>query len=97
MKGSNNHGVEPLGAHLVGHEEVVEVHAGMDRVVHDDKKDTRGRFSHIGMPAVEQDRNVMIPVQENERLLVNNNEEGVDKLPIKNFVSLLFRRGTSNA
>jgi hypothetical protein len=53
----------------------------MDRVVHDDKKDTRWRFGRIGMPAVEQDRNVMIPVQEDEWFLVNNNEEGVDELP----------------
>ena len=43
------------------------------------------------MPAVEQDRNVMIPMQENEGLLVNDNKEGIKEFAdIKEVVSLVF-------
>jgi hypothetical protein len=34
------------------------------------------------MPAIEQNRDVMVPMQEDERLLVNNNKEGIDKLAV---------------
>ena len=79
LKRCDNHGVQPLGAHFGGHEKVVKVHAGMNRIVYRDEKDTGGRHGHVRMPAVEQDRNVMIPMQENEGLLVNDNIKKVSK------------------
>jgi len=92
LKRCDNHGVQPLGAHFGGHEKVIKVHhAGMNRIVHRDEKDTGGRHGHVGMPAVEQDRNVMIPMQENEGLVVNDNKEGIKEFAdIKEVVSLVF-------
>ena len=55
----------------------------MDRVVHDDKKDTVRRSGHIGMPAVQQDGNVVVPVQENEFFLVNDNKKGIEEFSVK--------------
>jgi len=55
----------------------------MYRVVHDDKEDSRRRYCHVGMPAVQQDGNVMVPMQENQVLFVNDNEEGIQQLTAK--------------
>ena len=76
------HWIEPLGSELDGHEEIVEVHAGMDGVVHDDEKDSRWACRHVRMPAVQKDRDVMIPVKEDELLFVDDNEERVKKLTV---------------
>jgi len=34
------------------------------------------------MPAVEQDGNVVVPMKENERLLMNNDEKGVKEFTV---------------
>jgi hypothetical protein len=52
----------------------------MNTVVHDNKENSRWGCSHIGMPTVEQNCDVMVPVEKNERLLVDYNKEGVDEL-----------------
>lgn len=52
LENRNNDGVEPLGAHLHGHQKVVSVHRGMNTVVHDDKENTGRRGCHVRMVAV---------------------------------------------
>lgn len=50
----------------------------MNRIVHHHKEDARRRFGDVRMPAVEQDRNMMVPMQEDEGLLVNDDEECIN-------------------
>ena len=52
----------------------------MDRVVHGTKHNAGRGLGDVGMPAVQQDRNVVVPVQENEFLFVNDDEKGVYEL-----------------
>jgi hypothetical protein len=74
--------IEPLGLEFDGHQKVVKVHDGMDSKVHGDKKEPSRGLGHICMPAIQQDRNVVIPVQENERFLVNDNKESVKEFAV---------------
>lgn len=52
----------------------------MDTIVHSDKEQTCRRLGDICMPAIQKHRDVMVPVQENKRLLVDHNEECINKL-----------------
>lgn len=52
----------------------------MYAVVHDYEKDAGRRGCHVGMPAVQEDSDMMVPVQENERFFVNDDEKGVNEL-----------------
>mmetsp|Transcript_86991 Transcript_86991/g.130436 ORF Transcript_86991/g.130436 Transcript_86991/m.130436 type:complete len:109 (-) Transcript_86991:344-670(-) len=52
----------------------------MNTVVHDDKENPRWRCSDIGMPTVKEDCDVVVPVEKNEGLLVDNDEEGINEL-----------------
>ena len=71
--------VEPLRSELHRHQEIVTIHDCMDGVVHHNKEDSRWRCRHVRMPAVQKDGDVMVPVEEDQRLLVNNNKERIDK------------------
>ena len=55
-------GVEPLGTPLHCHQKVVSVHDCMNRVVHDDEEKTTGAGGCVGMPAVEDDSDMMVPM-----------------------------------
>jgi hypothetical protein len=74
--------IEPLGLHSHCHEEVVEIHHGVNTIVHGDEESTRRRVVHVGMPREEKHRNVMIPVKEHKRLLMNHNKEGIKKFTV---------------
>ena len=76
------HGWQPLGFNVTRHEAVIEVHNGVDAVIHHDKENTGRTGGDIGMPAVQQDGNVMVPVQENQFFLVDNDKKGVDQLAV---------------
>jgi len=70
---------KPLGDGLDGLQEVVEIHDGMDSVVHGGKIVAVTGFSDIGVPAEEEYSNVVVPVQEDKRLLSQDNEHSVDE------------------
>lgn len=74
----NKHRVEPTRLWLYCDQEIVEIHARMNGIIHDDKKETRRRHGHVRMPAVQQDSDVVIPVQEDEGLFVNDNKECIN-------------------
>eukprot|EP00981_Chlorochromonas_danica_P000288 scaffold67_cov180-Ochromonas_danica.AAC.2 len=71
---------EPLGDLLESLETVVEVHDGVHGVVHGDEVESCARHGHIGVPAEDQHGDVVVPVQEDQRLLAQDNEDGVDQL-----------------
>mmetsp|Transcript_8248 Transcript_8248/g.16576 ORF Transcript_8248/g.16576 Transcript_8248/m.16576 type:complete len:217 (-) Transcript_8248:413-1063(-) len=73
----DHHWWQPFWFAVTGHEAVVKIHNGVDAIVHHHEKDTRRTCCHIGMPAIEQDCNMMVPMQENQFLLVNDNEKRV--------------------
>ena len=77
LEDGNVHGLECFGFAINGHEKVVTVHDGMDGVVHDAKYEGLGGPDNIRVPAVEEDRYVMVPMEENEWFLVNDNKKGV--------------------
>jgi hypothetical protein len=52
----------------------------VDGVVHADEEDARWGGGHVGMPAVKEYGNVMVPVQKYERFLVDYDEEGIKQL-----------------
>mmetsp|Transcript_16633 Transcript_16633/g.42987 ORF Transcript_16633/g.42987 Transcript_16633/m.42987 type:complete len:284 (+) Transcript_16633:454-1305(+) len=54
----------------------------MHRVVHRYKVDPSWHLPDVGMPAVQQHREVMIPVQEADRPPPQNQEHGVDELEV---------------
>jgi len=75
----DENGVEPFGSAFDGHEKVVPVHDGMDAVIHHNEEESAGRGGDVGMPAVEKDGDVMIPMKKNEGLFVNDDEECVEQ------------------
>lgn len=53
----------------------------MNSIIHDDKKEARWRHGHVRMPAVQQNGDVVVPVQEDEWLFVNDDEERINQFP----------------
>lgn len=56
---------------------VVGVHDGVDQVVHGHEPAAASHHVFVGVPGVEQHGNVMVPVEEDEFLLPQDNEESV--------------------
>jgi len=63
-----------------GPRRVVRVHHRVYRVVHDDEPPGGRRELHVREPRVQQHGDVMIPVQEDERLLAEHDEYRVAEL-----------------
>lgn len=78
------HGIEPLGLHFHGHQKVVAVHDGVDGVVHGGHVDANGRGVGVSVPRVEEDGDVMVPVQKQNVLLVNHQEKRIDQFTANN-------------
>jgi len=70
---------KPLGDGLTSLQEVVEIHDGMNSVVHGREVVTITGFSDVAVPSKNQHSNVMVPVQEDKRLLSQDNEHSVDE------------------
>ena len=73
-------GLEPLGLAVNGHEKVVKVHDGVNTIVHGAKDHARGGIVEITKVAKGQYRDVVVPMQKDERLFVDNDKERVNKL-----------------
>jgi len=68
-------GRDTFGPHLDGGEEVVAIHDSMDGIVHGHKVETSGRSVGVRVPAEEQDGDVVVPVEEDEFLLLSEEKE----------------------
>lgn len=55
-------GVEPLRTPLHRHQKVVSIHDRVNRVVHNDEEKSTGAGGDVGMPAVKEDSDVMVPM-----------------------------------
>ncbi|CAI6351665.1 unnamed protein product [Macrosiphum euphorbiae] len=74
LTGSDEHG-HLLGRSVAhGPRSVIRVHHRVYRVVHDDEPPGGRRELHVREPRVQQHGDVMIPVQEDERLLAEHDE-----------------------
>lgn len=82
LQHGNPHWFEPFGFGVDGHEKVVKIHDGVDAVVHDRVNETRGRIVKVSEKGKAQDRHVVIPVQEDEGLLVDNDKDGIKEFPV---------------
>ena len=60
--------------------EIVEVHNGVHGVIHAGKPEPTRNERHAGVPAEYRDSEVVVPVQEDDRLLGQDKENGVDHL-----------------
>ena len=67
-----------LGLATNSHQEIVKVHNGMDTKVDGAENQPSGCLIDPSMPAAVEDRNVVVPVQKDQRLLVDHNEKGVE-------------------
>ena len=73
--------VHPLGyAEAERSKAVVRVHGGVHREVHDDEPASAGAQLHGREPAVDEHRGVMIPVEKDELLFAQHDEQRVDEL-----------------
>ena len=52
----------------------------MNSIVHRSKENTARSLRNICVPAVQENRNMMIPMQEDERLFMNDDEKSVQEL-----------------
>ena len=82
LESSDNHWVEPLWAKVHCHQEIVAIHRSMYTVVHHNKEDARRRSCNVRVPAIKQNGDVMVPMEENERLLVNYDKESINKFAV---------------
>ena len=71
----------PLGRDTpTGTEGVISVHDGVDGVVDDSEPNPRGDGIGIAVPAVDEDSDVVVPVQDHHLLLAQDNERSVKQL-----------------
>jgi hypothetical protein len=79
LRQSNEIGRERLGANVQSLQAIVAIHKGMDGVVHGHEVQTTGGASRVCAPAEKKNSHVMIPMQENKRLLSQNDKNSVDQ------------------
>lgn len=73
-------GGEPLGHGLDGLHVEVKVHDGVHGQVHRGEVMARTGLGHVAVPAEEQHSDVVVPMQENQRLLTQDDEHSVNEL-----------------
>jgi len=80
LAGRDDHGYLAGGRVPQGAESVIRVHNGVHAVVHHDEPAGGRRVLGVRVPRVQQYRNVMVPMQEDERLLPQHYEHCVSQL-----------------
>lgn len=73
----DQNGHRPRHAQTTGFSCVITVHEGVNGVIHRHEPAASGHAISVWVPGVEKNCDVMIPVQENQTLLTENNEHSV--------------------
>lgn len=73
----DHHGAEAGHAHAGRLRRVVGVHEGVDGVVHGHEPASACHLVPVGEPGVDQNGDVVVPVEEDEALLPQDNEDRV--------------------
>ena len=50
----------------------------MDSIIHGAEKESGRTLCDVGVPAIQEHSNVMIPMKKDERFLVNDNEKRIE-------------------
>lgn len=79
LRQSNEVSRERLGADVQSLQAIVTIHKGMNCVVHRHEVQTARGTRRVRAPAEKKDSDVMVPVQENKRLLAQNDKDGIDQ------------------
>lgn len=80
LQGCDDHRDEAGRAELQRTEGVVGVHQRVHAVVHDHEPAGRGGVLGVGEPRVHEDGDVVVPVEEDQRLFAQHDEDGVAEL-----------------
>ena len=77
LGGRDDHGEGTGNPQAAGPRRVVSVHESVDHVVHGHEPAAARHLVLVGVPGVEQHGDVVVPVQEDEALLPEDDEHGV--------------------
>lgn len=77
LEGGDHHRDEARRAELERAQGIVGVHEAVDAVVHDDEPAGRRGVLRVREPRIHQHGDVVVPVQEDQRLLAQHDENGV--------------------
>lgn len=77
LEGGDHHRDEAWRAELERTKGIVGVHEAVDAVVHDDEPAGRRGVLGVWEPRIHQHSDVVVPVQEDQRLLAQHDENGV--------------------
>lgn len=79
LQQGNVHGPKGFRFDARRHEEIVKIHDAVHQIVHDAENESLRGADNVGMPAIEEDRNVMVPMEKDEGFLVNENKKRVQE------------------
>lgn len=71
---------DEAGPHAHRRQRVIKVHDAVHRVVHRNEVDAGARLSRVRLPDVKQHGEVVVPVEQHERLLPEHDEDRIDQL-----------------
>jgi len=80
LQRGDDHSDELWHVDAEGLQRVVGVHDGVNQVVHAHEPASCRNVVGVGVPGVQEDSHVVVPVQEDERLLPEHDEHGVAQL-----------------
>lgn len=77
LQGGDHHGNRTGRLEVQGTQSIVRVHHRVDAVVHHDEPTGRGGVFRVREPRVHQHSDVVVPVQEDQRLFSEHDEHGI--------------------
>ena len=75
-------GVEPFGLAFDGHQKVVKIHDGVHTVIDGGVNESGRTVCDKGVPSGQENRDVMVPVQQNELSLVRDDKKCINEFTV---------------